>query len=332
MNCSLIEVEVAGWLYVLWGLCPTISLLLFARAEEKNMKKIVWAIVAMIIGLVTAQAAGFKVEIVPSFGPVQSSPSFNAYAMAGVAALKDGTGVFPFTVRSGPTDVKGLTYVGPEDFMSSSVAFYRGAFSPVAPWNSEKGGTVWWWLRVTATDEGTVSLADVVVKLSSFSDNSLGKDTTFTSSSYTPTAIGITAGSQTISSGSASQQCKMVIVAVGSKSFPVASLSDVQVVQNYLAQFGNAWNTTCSVTVGTTTVTKVLGVVPPSTTAIPKLAITRSPSVTSLVVESNGNPALFVLQATATLGSAWIDSGTVSAGQSMTLVSSSGNKFYRLKP
>lgn len=281
----------------------------------------------------TAAASGrnFQVEILPSFGPTQASPSFSAYALGAVAILKDGVGVFPYTSRVGPTDVRGLTYVSPEDLMSSTVASYRGVFSPTAPWQNERGGTVWWWLRVTATDGGTVSLADVIVKLSSFSDNSLGKDTAFTSSSYTPTAIGITAGGQTITTGSASQECRMLAVGIGSKSFPVANLSDVQVVQNYLGQFGNAWNTTCSVTVGATTVTKVLGVVPP-TAAMPKLAITRSPSVTSLVVESNGNPALFVLQSTVTIGGTWVDSGTVSAGQSMTLVSSSGNKFYRLKP
>ncbi len=286
----------------------------------------------MIVGLVTVQAASFKVEILPSFGPTQSSPSFSAYALGAVAILKDGVGIFPYTARVGPTDVRGLTHVSPEDFMSSTVPFYRGVFSPTAPWNNEKGGTVWWWLRVTATDGGTVSLADVIVKLSSFSDNSLGKDTTFVSSSYTPTAIGITAGGQTITTGSASQEARVIAVAVGSRSFPVGNLDDVQVVRNYQAQFGNAWNTTCSVTVGATTVTKVLGVVPPSTTAMPKLAITRSPSATSLVVESNGNPALFVLQSTATIGGAWVDGGTVSAGQSMTLVSSTGNKFYRLKP
>lgn len=284
----------------------------------------------MGLAVFTGQAA-IAVRIIPLFGPPQNAASYLGYATNAINLIKI-DGVLPAGERTSPTDARLLQLVAPEDLMTTtSLPFYRGVFYPVAPWNNERGGTVWWWVEVIANEGETVSLADISIVLSSSDPgNVLGKTVAFngTGVAYSSTALGIQVDGSEINSGPADQQVKRVIVGIGSKSFPVSSATDVQIIRDFLNQFTN-WRTTSMVTVKGITNTLVLSRAPPILKAI------KVGDRFLVIAENNGDPTSYGLQASATLGNSavWNFVGTIQAGQTndMVLVSSP-SLFVRYTP
>ena len=285
----------------------------------------------MGLAVFTGQAA-VTIRMMPSFGPPQLATSFLSYATNAIYLIKT-TGMLPMGEKASTIDARLLQHIVPEDLMTTiSLPFYRGVFFPTAPWNNERGGTIWWWIEVMANAGETVSLADISVVLSSSdSGNVLGKTVSFGGAGivYSPTALGIQADGSEITSGLANQKVKRIIVGIGSKSFPVSSMIDVQTVKDYIFQFSN-WKTTCIVTIKGISSSSFLVKMPPVLRAL------QVGDKFLVIAESNGDPMSYGLQTSVTLGSpaVWNSAGIIRAGQTndVRLVKDHPALFVRYTP
>lgn len=302
---------------------------------KKIMKAVLGAVFLVVFMSFQALAAEaiYNIKLVPSFGPPPHAGSFEGYTLGAVARIKD-TGGLPTGDRSSVTDARIATWVAPEDLITSPdpLDFYRGNFNVASPWNSQRGGTIWWWIIVSANGSETVALSDLTVVLASFDpQNSLGKTTTFLNNSYTSTAIGVNADGSMVTSGSASQRVKRVIVGVGQKSYTAKTAADVTEIRNYIGQFGKNWGISCEVKVGGSSNSAILTGTPTQVVVVakPKLSIVNVAGKATLVVENNGNASFYFIQSAAKVGGPYSDFMSVKAGDSVPLNSPG---FFRYKP
>lgn len=287
-------------------------------------------LLVMGLAVFTGQAA-IMIRIIPSFGPPQKATSFMGYATNAVSLIKT-TSTLPVGERAYPMDAGLLQHVVPEDLMTTTtVPFHRGVFSPTTPWNNERGGTIWWWVEITTSEEEEISLADIsVVVGSSDPGNILGKTVSFDGAGvvYSSTSLGIQTNGLEITSGPASQQVQRVIVGIGSKSFPVSSMTDVQTVRDYIFQF-SSWKTMIVVNTKGTSASLALFKLPPILRAI------KSGDRFLVIAESNGDTMNYTLQTSAALSSAvWNSAGRIQAGQTndMGLIQDRPMFFIRYAP
>jgi hypothetical protein len=275
------------------------------------MKKVLSLALFLSLTVFTGQA--ITIRIIPSFGPPQNAASFFGYTTGAVNLIKN-TSMLPAGERMSPNDARLIQYVVLENLMTTtSLPFYLGIFSPTAPWNNERGGTVWWWIEVTASEGETISLADVSVVLSSSdANNILGKTVSYSGPgiAYSPTSPGIQIDGSEIISGPANQQVKRVIVGAGSRSFSVNSSEGAQAVKNFLNQFAN-WRMISTVIAKGATNTCVLLRKPPVLRAM------RLGNRFLVITESNGDPTNYELLQTSTLGvtAVWTYGGIIRSGQ-----------------
>lgn len=301
----------------------------------KKMKRLVLFVLVSAVQSVHASVdPNPMIQVFPSAGPPTYASSFLIYSTNAAMTLRDTKGL-PTGTRTHPTDVRLLQVMTVDDLLTTvSQPFYRRVFNPPPPFDKERGGTIWWWLDVEAAPGKTVSLAGIQGTLSSTdSNNLLGKSVNFSTNGYGVAAIGVMEDGSLINQGQPSQtQVKRVIVAIGSKSFPVTNQGEIATVDNYLAQFPN-WSTSISVKVGSTTVVKTLtkGLLPPR--LFPSITFVNQEKRFVLVAENNGTTQDFVLQSSTDLIN-WTNGGTIRAGQTVSapITSTSSQKaFFRLR-
>lgn len=250
-----------------------------------------------VINLTNLNAVTFK--ILPSPGPTKNSEVHAKYLENGANTIKT-TGTLPTGTPASPAEARLLTSITADNFIT---------------WSDGLGGTIWWWLEVTAGEGETTSLVDVSGIISSPDpDNILGKTVTFVGTGYSPTAPGIRADGSEVTSGPANQQVKRLIVAIGSKSFPVTSTAEAQGVRDWIAQFPN-WSTTLVVTAKGATASLTLK------KGQPVLKAMRTGGKFIVTAANNGDLATYGLQTVTALGnpSWWKPAGTIRAGQSVDL-------------
>jgi len=294
-------------------------------------KTLSFALFLVSLAVVTGQTT-VTFRVIPSFGPPQNSSSFLGYAANAVSLIKI-TGTLPIGERTSPTDACLIQHIMPEDLMTTtSLPFYRGVFSTITPWNNERGGTVWWWVEVTANEGETVSLSDISMVLSSSDfNNILGKTVSYSGSNitYSVTSPGIKVDGSEITSGLANQQVKRVIVGIGSKSFPISSTANVLAVRDFINKFPN-WRTTSMAIVKGITNTSILLKMPPS------LRVVKAGDRFLVTAENNGDPIGYELQTSVILGSSgvWNSVGTIWAGQTndMGAIQDYSTLFVRYAP
>ncbi|MDP3962522.1 MAG: hypothetical protein Q8Q03_01495 [bacterium] len=275
------------------------------------------------------------IKIIPSFGPPPYADSFAAYSTGAVNTVRS-TGTLPFGIPSSPTEARQLSVLSIDDFLTipegSNIPFYRRNFSPTAPWHNERGGTIWYWIDVEAATGKTISLVGIQATLSSIDPNNLlGKSVNFSTNGYGVATLGIMEDETLIQSGQpSSTQVKRVIVAIGSKSFPVKNMADIAIVDNYLAQFPS-WGTTISVTAGSTTVSKTFlkGIALPR--LIPTIAFVGRVKQFQVIAENTGSTNNFTLQSSTNLVN-WTDVSSIRAGQTNGISSQLSYLFFRLRP
>ena len=290
---------------------------------------------AMLVAfVVTASSVSARtMKVIASFGPPSNAASYQGYLTNAVALIK-ATGTLPDGPRTSPTDARLLTTITPEDLMTSTTpAFYRGSFSPVTPFENERGGTVFYWGVLTADPGETVALADMTFVISSSdSGNILGKTVSFNGSgvAYSATAPGIMLDGSMITSGSSTQQVNgRVIVGVASKSFTVNNADQVMGVVDFINQYSN-WNLTVVMT------SKGQVVSYPLFRIKPTLRGFISDGRYLVSAENNGDTMFYPLQSTLALGSnsVWSAAGSIRAGQTNDLgvVQGRATLFVRYSP
>ena len=267
----------------------------------------------MSFALMAHPAPSFK--FFASFGPPHNAGSYASYT-AGAVAMIVATDTLPKGQRTSPTDARLINSILPEYLMTTvSLPFYWDSFTPVSPWDNERGGTIWCWEEIIAAPGQPIALSDVTGTItSSDSGNVLGKTYSFTSDSYSPTAIGINSDGSQVTSGPATQTVTgRVIFGVGYKSFPVGTSNDVVAVKNFIYQF-NKWSTTNVVTVQGTSATLVLSTQPSILTAS---AVSGKFKITAA---ASDDPKSYALQSSTNLTSGiWSPAGSIQAGQTIDL-------------
>jgi hypothetical protein len=303
----------------------------FLRRKMKIIRILSFVVLTF---LVTHNVNAVKFEVRPSPGPLLTHPTFQAYGSNALSLIVSNQG-FPMSERTSPTNVVLLGGINAEYLtVSTTTPLYRGRFSPASPWESYMGDTVWWWIEAYEEDNKTLSLSDISITISSSdTENVLGKTLSFngtTQNAYSPLAIGVREDGSIITGGPSNQQAKRVIVAVGSRYFPVSSASEYLAVQNYLASFPN-WSSTAVVTAKGETRTFVLAKTQPSLIAI------LNQGRFAVVAANTGDPTTYALQSTADLqgtNTLWTSIGTIRAGQTNEIVEVRGRSrlFVRYAP
>jgi hypothetical protein len=266
------------------------------------------------------------ISIIPSVGGPQHAASFAAYAGNAVQALRT-TGTLPVGVVGSPTEARKIEFLRAEDLMTTATApFYGGVFGPAAPFNNERGSTVWWWVVVSSRTGGDTVSMDMISGLADSSDpqRSLRKETSLASGAYSPIAIGIRADGSVINSGASSQKARTIIVGIGSKSYLVSDQASLQAVRIHVV--GN-FSTTMTITAGASTASKTLNLVSPRPMLVAKLVS----GIPTFELVDNGSRDSYPVQLSDTLTGPWTDHPTLlRAGD--RLQPTGDIKFLRYKP
>lgn len=240
--------------------------------------------------------------IVPTIGPVSSDPAFAAYAAARENELR--------TTGNSP----------------SSIGYIASPANGLVLKAGQLGNIIWWWLKVTAAEGETISLADITGKLmSSDAGNSLGRNISFVGRSYAHLAFGIKADGTVVESGSSDQQVKTVVVGIGSQYFITSGPLDDLEIAGILATPN--WQMTLEVNCSGGTKSVSLGLTPPVTPTEFGIKFTRLNNG-QLKIEPTV-AGVYKLQV-ATVPSGPYTDVEIAPGSSFIVPSTTGNKFYRL--
>lgn len=240
--------------------------------------------------------------IVPTIGPVSSDPAFAAYAAARENEVRT-TGTSPSSVGHIASPANGLVLKA-----------------------GQSGNIVWWWLKVTAAEGETISLADINGKLmSSDPGNVLGRNISFVGRSYAHLAFGIKTDGTVVESGSSDQQVKTVVVGIGSQYFISSGPLDDQEIASILATLN--WHMTLEVNASGGTKSVSLGLTPPVAPSEFSIKVTRLAGG-QLKLEPTV-AGTYKLQS-ATVPSGPYTDADMAPGTSFIVPSTTGNRFYRL--
>lgn len=156
-----------------------------------------------------AAHAQVVLDVFPSVGPNDTSPSYPGYAVnaaagvgaGGAATGTPGTPTFYQAVPSGqPVSVL--------DILATDFPSWRGTVNPAAPFNQELGNKLYFGVHVYDTTGGTVNLSSLAYSLADSYNGSLSVTGDYSAADYSPSLVGVIddpAGPQFITSGSGSQ-------------------------------------------------------------------------------------------------------------------------------